>query len=91
MRGALLALGAVVLAFAIHLAFFWVTVALYQRGWSIGPLIIAILGFGIIFAGLCYAIGKAVVRRASIKSIVRTSYERHREDRTAAGPRKEAA
>jgi apolipoprotein N-acyltransferase len=91
MRGALLVLGAAMLAFAIHLAFFWVTVALYQRGWSIGPLILAVLGFGVIFAGLCYAIGKSIVRRASIKSIVRTSYERHREDRERAGSRKEAA
>jgi len=91
MRGALLALGAVMLTFAIHLAFFWVTVALYQRGWSIGLLIVAILGFGVTLAGLCYAIGKTVVRRASIKSIVRTSYERDREDRETAESRKEAA
>jgi apolipoprotein N-acyltransferase len=90
-RGGLLILGAAGLAFAIHLAFFWVTVALYQRGWSIGPLVLAILGFGILFAGLCYAIGKSIVRHASIKSIVRTVYEYHREDRERAGSRKGAA
>jgi len=90
-RGALVALAAVILAFAIHLALFWGTVALYQRGWSIGPLVGAVLGFGLAFAGFCSAIGLRLARRAPLRSIIGRSHERTGKDREADRARKEAA
>lgn len=90
-RAGLLATAGVVMAFALHLLFFWATVALYQRGWSIGGIGLGIAAFALVFAGLSVLVGSRLTRSAPLTSIVRMPHERTREDGKGTGVRKEAA
>ncbi|MBU6374564.1 MAG: hypothetical protein KGQ59_01080 [Bdellovibrionales bacterium] len=90
-RGGLFVFGMVMLAFSIHLALFWASVGLYQRGWSVSALVVGCLALGGGVAFFCGLGSRFLSRRAQFLSVKEVSSEGTRENRVGASARKRAA